>query len=566
MKNSTMKKLAGIAAIVTLASCMFVPMGMTAFASTDEYYTITINSTNENHIYEAYQIFTGDLNEGKLSNIQWGANMNGGVTVGDDSESFVSFLKADSVLNSYEAIQNLTDDSSAADVADAIASMDDSTDNATHLADVISNFLSNFSPNPCNTSLKDTETGNIIIPTLAPGYYFVKDKDDTLAGKHDAYTAYILQVVQDVLVEPKSAYPTVDKQVWDEVDDAEAGATDGWGETADHAINETFQFKLIANIAADDNLDYYDTYKLVFTDTMSTGVTFESIESVKVGNNVVVVSGYACTATEGMEGDGTSSWTLSIDDIIQYLGEGAALSDGTTVEVIYNAHLNEDAQVMKADGATTNANTVGLEYSNNPNWIASGEGDEEELGKTPEDTVWVFTYEVDNTKYKNSKADANILAGAGFTLYTDEAKNDAVKLVWNAEKGAYIVADQDSAEAEDFVTEMKSQTDGKFNIIGLDAGTYYLSETTTPAGYNTCEDIEIVIDATHKESEDGTTNSVTFTNSTKNMNNSIINKSGSTLPSTGGIGTTLFYVIGGTMAAGAGVYLISKKRMNNKQD
>ena len=110
---------------------------------------------------------------------------------------------------------------------------------------------------------------------------------------------------------------------------------------------------------------------------------------------------------------------------------------------------------------------------------------------------------------------------------------------------------------------MKSAADGKFNIIGLDAGTYTLRETTTPSGYNTCADVQIVIAAAHNENASGTAANLALTGS-QNMNNNIVNKEGSTLPSTGGIGTTLFYVIGGVLMAVAAVLLVTKKRMNNK--
>lgn len=103
-----------------------------------------------------------------------------------------------------------------------------------------------------------------------------------------------------------------------------------------------------------------------------------------------------------------------------------------------------------------------------------------------------------------------------------------------------------------------------FNIIGLDAGTYVLKETSTPAGYNTCAPINIVISAVHKENTDEATVKLDLTGS-ENMTNAVINKSGSSLPSTGGIGTTIFYVAGGVLVVGAGVLLITKKRAKDAQ-
>ena len=149
------------------------------------------------------------------------------------------------------------------------------------------------------------------------------------------------------------------------------------------------------------------------------------------------------------------------------------------------------------------------------------------------------------------------LKDAGFRLYKGDVE---VGLIYDSGKGAYRpVASEEKAE------EMKSATNGKFNIIGLDAGTYTLKETTTPEGYNTCAPITIEIKATHSENAGGTAANLSLTDS-KNMSNDVINKSGSTLPGTGGIGTTVFYIGGGCMVALAGVFLITKKRMGKKED
>lgn len=193
-----------------------------------------------------------------------------------------------------------------------------------------------------------------------------------------------------------------------------------------------------------------------------------------------------------------------------------------------------------------------LEYSNNPN--VGGEGSR---GKTPEDFVWVFTYEVDNTKV-NEKAEP--FAGAGFRLYKGTAtsgEENEVKLIKDADLDAYRPVKGDEAGVEMF----SASGTGKFNIVGLDAGTYTLVETSTPSGYNTCEPITVIISATHKENEAGTGATTDLTKS-QNMNNTVENKKGSTLPITGGMGTTIFYVVGSILVLGAAILLITKKRMS----
>ncbi|MCI6730768.1 MAG: isopeptide-forming domain-containing fimbrial protein [Lachnospiraceae bacterium] len=498
-----MKKLVS----VLLTMVMVFAMTATVFAE-ETTYSITINNSAEGHTYEAYQIFAGDLSNGVLSNIVWGSGVSEtGRTALGDAAAKAETLKTEADAKAF-----------AKAVAPYLTTAAGSTNTVTE--------------------------GKYVISSLAAGYYLVKDQNGSLANKDDAYTSYILQVVENTEVSPKSAKPTVDKQVHDETGDAEAGATDGWGESADHAINESFQFKLIANLPADTDFAAYTTYKVVFTDTMSDGVTFESIASVTVDGVTLTDDQYTATATAGQVG---GNWTLTIDDIKSI--NGVNLSDGADIVVIYNAHLNENAQVNHATGTTTNENTVNLQYSNNPN--ASGAG---ELGKTPDDSVWVFTYEVDNTKVDGTGEKKPPLSGAGFKLY-DSTGTTEIGLIYDSNISAYR-----PVKADETVVEMKSAADGKFIIKGLDAGTYVLKETTVPAGYNKCADVTVVIKATHVEAADGNSATTTLSNDS-NVTNEIENKQGSTLPETGGMGTTIFYVLGSILVLGAAVLLITRKRM-----
>ena len=518
---------AAIAATVMVAS-LSVPMIASLPAGAADI-TITGISTTQQHSFEIYQVFTGDLTGDILTNLKWGS----GVTA----------------TTYTDAGGNAVTVSAGAAVDENIVTTLTGLLNA---VGVVEHFTLAATPTETMVSAAD---GTATISGLADGYYIVKDVTN-LDDQDDANSAWIVQVAGSASIDIKNAKPTVDKQVYDN-DDGATGDNNGWFESADHAINESFQFKLTATIPADADFAAYDTYKVVFNDTMSDGVTFESIASVKVNGTTDVPvyaagtadNGYKSTAAPAQAG---GSWTLTIEDLLKY---DANLKDGSTIEVIYNAHLNENAIVHTATAADTdtNKNTVSLSYSNNPD--ATGAGTAE--GKTPEDTVWVFTYEVDNTKYKDSVSAENALADAGFRLYKGETE---VGLVYDAVKGAYRpVADGETA------VEMKSAADGKFNIIGLDAGTYTLKETTTPGGYNTCAPITIEIKAVHEENAGGTAANLNLTGSS-NMTNDVINKSGTTLPGTGGIGTTIFYVGGGCMVALASVFLITKKRMSKKED
>lgn len=560
------RRFASLATAAILAACAVVPATMSALpvSAADTTYSITVNNDAAGHTYEAYQIFKGSLGtDNTLGNIEWGAGVNSTAT------DFLTKIQAVKGANNTAPFTGKT---TAKEIAEVLSTNNADSTLAINFADAISKFLSTSQATQ-NKQTADTDGDEVkeyVLSDLTAGYYLVKDQDTTQDGKDDAYTSFIMKVVANTTATPKSAKPTVDKQVLDETTDAEANAVNGWGESADHAINESFQFKLTATLNADAQYANYEQYKVVFTDTMSKGVTFEKIDSVKItgkkatGDDVSATlsasaDGYSTTATAGLkaaEEATEASWTLTIADI-KTAATDIDLTKGATVEVIYSAHLNANAIVSKENVTngtkdTVNNNKVSLEYSNNPN--AGGEGN---LGKTPEDYVWVFTYGVDNKKVDQNQ---NPLADAGFKLYP-KGSDTEISLIYDAAKNAYR-----PTTAGETGGEMKSATDtGLFNIIGLDAGEYVLKETATPAGYNTCEPINIVISATHVENANATSADLTLKADTANMNNTIINQKGSTLPSTGGIGTTIFYVAGGVLVVGAGVLLITKKRAKDAQ-
>ena len=510
-----MKKILALA----LALIMVLGLATTVSAATAN---VTVEKTG--HTYEAYQILTGTqaATETALGNVAWGTGM------AANSAAFLAELKANATVGETfatavdaqtfaEAMAKLTSNSEGAKIVAAIADKHKVAGSGIELK---------VGDNP-----------------LDDGYYLIVDTTN-LSGQDDSKNASLLQVTRDITIADKSAKPEVDKQVHDEEADAEDKHTNGWGETADHAMNETFQFKLIATLPADVDFAAYETYKVVFTDTMSAGVTFESIASVTVDGVTLTANDYDCTATAGQAG---GFWKLTIEDITAFTGVN--LVDGATVEVIYNAHLNENAVIGDDDA---NKNTVYLEYSNNPNV-----GGENDLGKTTEDTVWVFTYKMDNNKVDGNDQP---LSGAGFKLYSDAGCTTEIPVIFDESLDAYRLTKEGETGEEMF----SAGTNAVFNIVGLDVGTYYLKETTTPAGYNTCPVVTVVITATHAEaaSETTATTEIVMTqDGTKTSANEIVNQAGTVLPETGGIGTTIFYIVGGMLAVAAVVLLVTKKRM-----
>ena len=529
-----MKKVLAILIAIALVAVMALP----AFA-----YTITItpdSSDTATHTYEAYQIFTGDLstetdpNTGAvtktLANIEWGS----GIDSSKSKANLVAFLNTKAGLTGADA---LTVASPARDFAKAMEKLTADADKEA-LAEELEKLLS-------TTHTDAVKDGNVYkISTDTAGYYLIKDKDGSLENAvFGAYTKYILQVVSDVDVAEKASVPGVDKQVVD---------TDGIAsEVASYGLYKDIPFILTASIPADVALQDYDHYYVEFADTFTTGLTFKQIDSV-----VIAMNGWSKTlaASDYDLDTDTQSFNLKIEDILPLFGTQNYAGKDITITVNYTGFLNENAVCYNDDavGEIANRNDVELIYSNNPNTDQDGKG------KTNKDYVFVFTYKVDNTKYQNAVDDANVMAGAGFTVY-DNSTNAPVTLIWDATKDAY----RPVKAGETGVTEIFSQADGKFNIIGLDEGTYTLKETTTPPGFNTCDNITIVIDADITEDASGTTATLDMERS-QNLVNEVINHEGSVLPSTGGMGTTILYIVGAILVIVAGVVLIARRKAGAK--
>ena len=531
MKKTIQKLMA-----VLLAVAMVCAMAIPAFADTE--------SIREHHSFKAFQIFKGHVDsDNKISNADWGQNIT-------DHDKFLTDLKADDTIgDKFETA------STVQDVLAVISKWHDSDNNSIAFARFVCHYLYS---GDVDQGVSIPSSGDVVqIPTDGAGYYLIVDTTDFSSGDdYHACNSFLLNVTQapwNLPITPKAEKPSVKKEVFDNPDGTNEA---GFSSSADHAINEKFQFKLTATLpASNDNdraYDYYDKYTVTFHDTLSEGITFDEIESVTIksgsATKTLTVSDYEYTSQPT-----TNSFELAISNVKNLV---ANLNSGAEITVLYKAHLNDKAHVNTASDTTDNKNSVYLTYSNNPRINTS-------VGRTPESEVYVFTYQLNNTKYRDEVNENNKLAGAGFRLYSDIACNE--------EQEIKLKQNEDGTYSRDFSTEgkgveMKSAEDGTFNVKGLDAGTYYLKETSTPTGFNTCPVTTVVIKANH------TGNNVDLTGSTINgkdvgasgLSTTIVNKQGTTLPSTGGMGTTLFYVIGGGLMVAAIVLLVTKKRMENK--
>ena len=486
-----------------LAMILTLAMSVTVFAEGEgakKTFTITVNEAKAGHTYEAYQILKGDLSKSQttLSNVDWGTG-----------------IKADKKTD-------LANDAKA--YVEKLSGMQTNSSDLKAEAQKIASALSTTVAGSVSVTQDNAKTE---ITGLEPGYYLIKDKDSSLTGD-EAYTEYILNIVADTTITPKTDVPSVEKKVKDTNDTT--GDTTEWQDSADYDIGDVVPFQLTATLPA--NVQSYKSYYLKFDDTLSQGLDFnEGTVTVKLGDKDVTE--FFTTNYDAA----SKKLTFTCDNI---LAKGFEAKNGETIVVEYKATLNKNAVI----GSKGNPNKVKLEFSNNPN--NGGEGDK---GETPEDTVIVFTYKVVINKVdENNKA----LDGAEFTLY---------KKI----KGA--------AEDKEIKAVISGDKNDVFTFSGLDDGDYVLKETKTPDGYNTANDIEFTIKADHSiESDAPELNSLSGDKVTGNitlkadktegsLSTPVQNLKGSVLPSTGGAGRVAIYVIGAILVVGGGIVLVTKKRV-----
>ena len=480
-------------------------------------YTITIDNVSDNHTYEAYQVFGGDLakttekdaNAPRLSNIHWGSGVNEFTYDGE---------------------------SDAAKIAEKLSGQKKDSDDAKAFSKLAGANLKEFGE--AEKAAKDgqdfatakSENGKAVLTVSEPGYYLVKDKDGTQDGNDAAYTRFMLQVTGAESVEVKNDVPTVEKKV-------KENSNSKWQDAADYDMGDTVPFQLTAELPK-KRVDDYNHYYVEFTDTLSAGLTFKEITKVTADGTTLTKDQYQATPTEK---DGKTVLSIVITDVKAVAN---ITQEENKVVVEYNATLNDKA-VLGSEG---NPNSVELTYSNNPNDTGDGKSKPANTGKTPKDTVKVFTYQ---TIINKVDQDGKPLTGAEFTLVkkNKDGSTKNVDVVKNAEGTS-------------------------FTFKGLDAGKYVLKETKTPDGYNTIKPIEFTIDADYdKEADDpqltklsgDVTSGVAQFDANKadgSLTAGIVNRKGSLLPSTGGMGTTILYVIGSILVLVAAVLLITKKRMD----
>lgn len=592
-----MKKVFALLVSVLLVATIMIP------ATAAETHDLFITNAAPNHTYDAYQIFGGDLSSdgSVLSNIVWGSSI-----VGDDydyAEALITALTTDTkaiattngnttladifVRLTTDTYKNMPTAKKAAVLSEIMGTISNDSNILDRFAEVVGEVVYDadgafeshkYLGDAVASSTRAADETGYDLKDLPAGYYLIKDRDNTVSGQGDFYTKYIVRVVKSATITVKGEGVTVDKTVNDTINGT-------FTDYEDASTNATLYYKWVGSLP--NNLASYDTYNYKFVDTMSKGLKFVRFESVYVENangsvahvfldmndelttNDALPAGIVVSGTEAA--DGTQDNQVFSLEFVDLFASYPTILANQKVVVKYSTIVTRDAVL-----ATSMVNKVELQYSNNPN----GEG----IGKTVSDVAHAFTFEVDIDKYDAANQQIK-LEGVEFVLYYQDATTDdtVVKhyaLVITEEmvaagesiNGRVVTAD-DVGTVYGFTTDreqasvLDTDANGRIDLVGLDAGIYYLEETKTNDGYNLLDTpVQIEIKPTYTITGDECAVTVEYEVDGRSQGASntvgVRNSKGSTLPSTGGIGTTIFYVIGGVLVLAAIVLLITKKRMS----
>lgn len=564
--NKVLKGLVAVAATAAMAVAGFAGAS-TAMAVDGNTVNVTVpgaDSKLNGHAYTAYQILSGTqaTSGGALGDAKWGSGIN--------DAAFLEALKADTTIGKY--FVNVTD---AKGFAEALSNIDNFPADGANTRLVAKIAMKNKQGN--GTALAAGKSTQ-----LDKGYYLIVD---STADGQTVYNPAVLAITSNIEIEDKTDVPTLEKKVQENKKDATGDTVYGskFNDVADYNIGDEVPFHLIGSVP---DMSQYETYTYKFTDTFDKGFDAVDTSSVKVylsNDKKLDLEG------ESMDTDITSYFS-GTNGSIQYTaateaqGETAGTKATLTVStkdlkkaatynkerpqyviVSYTAKLNANAKI----GLPGNVNEAYLTYSNKPD--QSGQGENQPTGNTPEDKVIVFTYGLDVTKV-DSKNTETKLKDAEFKLYRGTDTKEYVKVDANNKVTGWTTTENDGSV-------LKSDAEGNFKVTGLDDGTYTLVETKAPAGYNLPADgFSVTLKATtvNDQTWNGTANTaltglavkVDQTDVTGNVDTglgaiTIKNTQGSSLPSTGGMGTVLLYVAGIAVFVLAGATLVMALRRRN---
>lgn len=522
--KTTKRILSIVLAVLLLAAATLIP------ASAAGSHTIRIANEADGHTYEVYQLFSGVLNEkGIMTEIEWGSSVNAaGRTAIGDAETKAGALKtvADAEAFGYEIDEYLE-----APVA---------TTNT-------------------KTTMSNGQVG-YEITDLDTGYYLIMDMNDSLSGDaHDAYTQYIIQVVDNVDVSPKSAVPTLLKRVSLQSDR-------NYTKAVSSVISGTVYYQLIASMHS--HINTYPEYYMQLVDTLPAGLKDATLVSVGVANGENYTDQETVPAEHYTFDAAGNTVTVTLKDakaaIKAATGEDALIDD--KIVITYQATLDSDA-VVGQDPTDGNVNTAVLFYSNDPNedYDPATDAQPTHVGKTSPSEATVYTYQI-RIKKVDASDETKVLAGAQFIAYRYTSTNTKSYYIVDATGKVTGITDTET-EATPLITDEY----GMLSIIGLPSGTHHFKEVVAPSGYNLLTtEISVIITAaanattgkltSFKGEATGTARPVIVDMAKGDLLVTVENRIGSTLPETGGIGTTIFYVAGIALMLGAVAVIVAKKR------
>ena len=609
-----MKKKMRSAVLMTAALLALAPstVGFMAFAANDDSgpgdepsvttsYNITVKATKKAEAaFDGYQIFKGKFASNKLTEIEWGD----AIPAAKRTE-LLSALKANTTFVNGEGtaaknlFADLTESSSASDFADAMGKITDPNIVPADKAKEMANALAREIGKVATKKFDDTNTADNVIGGVPSGYYLIKES--TAASQDNPITLNLLKVLGgDVTVNTKEDLPTLEKKI------DEKGGVDA--NTA--SIGDVVPFILKSKVP---DMTGYTKYFFVMNDTLSKGLTYNNDMAIYVNGNMIDDDKYAVT-TGGTDNTSIEIVFKNFYNNYKDLNDGNPNNDDIVDK--YSATVNGNADMTQLG----NTNIANLTYSNNPNEDAKPDdknedkpGPQSPTGVTPDQKTVTYVTQIDLLKKDNSTP-GNPLAGAKFKLegykktvavssgyyyvksnegtyyrlkdgtFTETAPTDATAATYYDSRSTKYsqVAAAEIADNEKIILQGTTGADGTINFPGLGEGVYTITEIEAPEGYNRPKDpftVTITANATKEgcawdkslEDDNGIAAAGTFNQGDKAGKKSslpltVINNPGSTLPSTGGIGTKLFFIFGAVMAIGSGIYLVTKKRMADVEE